>query len=195
MDHPTEKDPSLEDSDELDAQEFNKNEFSIEIEETKEGKQTFFVKSEEFFQKIVKSLKNFADYFKFKFKKIFSRKDTEEQHYVMSKKIYKQHKRLEKKMKELEVSLEKTTELTGQIKEDTSKIVLEVEWVVILLERQMARIEDVETYMRTNLGSDWSQLKQKWQEFKQGDISRGEFVKIGLRKLGKKFLGIFVSTS
>ena len=123
MENPTEKDPSLEDSDEFNAQEFNKNEFSIEIEETKEGKQTFYVKSEEFFQKIVKSLKNIADYFKFKFKKIFSRKDTEEQHYVMSKKIYKQHKRLEKKMKELEVSLEKTTELTGQIKEDTSKIV------------------------------------------------------------------------
>jgi len=98
-------------------------------------------------------------------------------------------------MKELEVSLGKTTELTGQIKEDTSKIVLEVEWVVILLERQMTRIKDVETYMMTNLGSDWSQLKQKWQEFKQGDISRGEFIKVGLRKLGKKFLGIFVSTS
>lgn len=195
MENPTEKDPSLEDSDELNAQEFNKNEFSIEIDETKEGKQTFYVKSEEFFQKIAKSLKNFADYFKFKFKKIFSRKDTEEQHYIMSKKIYKQHKRLEKKMKELEVSLEKTTELTDQIKEDTSKIVLEVEWVVILLGRQMTRIKDVETYMMTNLGSDWSQLKQKWQEFKQGDISRGEFIKVGLRKLGKKFLGIFVSTS
>ena len=195
MDNPTEKDPSLGDSDELNAQEFNKNEFSIEMEETKEGKQNFYVKSEEFFQKIAKSLKNFADYFKFKFKKIFSRKDTEKQHYVMSKKIYKQHKRLEKKMKELEVSLEKTTKLTGQIKEDTSKIVLEVEWVVILLERQMARIDDVETYMRTNLGSDWSQLKQKWQEFKQGDISRSEFIKIGLKKLGKRFLGIFVSTS
>ena len=70
MENPTEKDPSLEDSDELNAQEFNKNEFSIEIDETKEGKQTFYVKSEEFFQKIAKSLKNFADYFKFKFKKI-----------------------------------------------------------------------------------------------------------------------------
>ena len=61
--------------------------------------------------------------------------------------------------------------------------------------RGREKFEDVETYMRTNLGSDWSQLKQKWQEFKQGDISRGEFVKVSLRKLGKKFLGIFVSTS
>jgi len=31
--------------------------------------------------------------------------------------------------------------------------------VVILLERQMARIDDLESYMKENLGSDWSQLK------------------------------------
>lgn len=61
MENPTGKDPSLEDSDKYKIQEFIKNEFSIEIEETKEGKQTFYVKSEEFFQKIVKSLKDFAD--------------------------------------------------------------------------------------------------------------------------------------
>ena len=41
MENPKKLDPSLEDSDKLKIQEFNKNEFSIEIEETKEGKQTF----------------------------------------------------------------------------------------------------------------------------------------------------------
>jgi len=195
MENPTEKDPSLGDSDELNAQGFNKNEFSIEMEESKEGKQTFYVQSAEFFQKIAKSLKNFADYFKFKFKKIFSRKDTEEQHYIMSKKIYKRHKRLEKEMKSLEESLKKTHELTSQIKEDTSKIIVDVDWVRILIERQMMRIEDVETYMKDNLGSDWNQVKSKWEEYKMGDITRGDFVKLALKKLGKRFLGIFISTS
>lgn len=195
MENPTGKDPSLEDSDKYKIQEFIKNEFSIEIEETKEGKQTFYVKSEEFFQKIVKSLKDFADYFKFKFKKIFSRKDTEERHYKLSKKIFKQHERLEKEMKSLEDSLNKTHELTSQIKEDTSKIIVDVEWVHILIERQMMLIKDVETHMKDNLGSDWNQLKSKWEEYKVGDISRGDFVKLALKKLGKRFLGIFVSTS
>jgi hypothetical protein len=59
----------------------------------------------------------------------------------------------------------------------------------------MSRIEDVESYMMDKLGSDWSQLKHNWQEYKEGEISRGEFAKEALKKLGKKFLGIFVNTS
>lgn len=98
-------------------------------------------------------------------------------------------------MKSLEDSLNKTHELTSQIKEDTSKIIVDVEWVHILIERQMMLIKDVETHMKDNLGSDWNQLKSKWEEYKVGDISRGDFVKLALKKLGKRFLGIFVSTS
>ncbi len=153
------------------------------------------MKSEEFFQKIGKALKNASNYFKFKFKKIFSKDYQEEEHYKLSLKVYRQHKKLEKELKKIEESLEKTHELTSQIKDDISKIILEVEWVVILLGRQMARIDDVEAYMKDNLGSDWNQLKNSWQECKEGEISRGEFTKLALKKLGKIFLSIFVTTS
>lgn len=195
MEEPKEIDPESKKPPESEQQEFNRDEFSIELEETKDGKQTFYVKSEDFFQKIGDAVKNAFNYFKFKFKKIFSKNNLEERQYKLSIKSYRQNKKLEKQLKRLEKSMEKTHELASQIKEDTSKIILDIEWVVILVERQMARIEDVEAYMMDKLGSDWSQLKNNWQEYKVGEITRGEFAKEALKKLGKKFLGIFVNTS
>ena len=195
MEEPKEADPELEESPDNGTQGFNREEFSIEVEETKDGKQTFYVKSEEFFQKIGDALKNAISYFKFKFKKIFSKTYQEEQQYKLSIKTYRQNKKMEKQLKQLEESLQKTHELTSQIKEDTSKIILDIQWVVILVERQMDMVEDVESYMKEKLGSDWSQLKHNWQEYKAGEITRGEFAKDALKKLGKKFLGIFINTS
>jgi hypothetical protein len=98
-------------------------------------------------------------------------------------------------LKQVEEALQKTHELASQIKNDTSKIILDIEWVVILIERQMDQIKDVESYMKEKLGSDWSQLAYKWQRFKVGVITSGEFTKEALKKVGKKFLGIFISTS
>ena len=195
MEEPKETDPKREKSPDKVPPEFNREEFSIELEETKDGKQTFYVKSEEFFQKIGDAIKNAINYFKFKFKKIFSKQYQEEQQYKLSIKTYRQNKKMKKQLKQLEESLQKTHELTSQIKEDTSKIVLDIQWVVILVLRQMDRIEDVESYMKEKLGSDWTQLQNSWQEYKVGDITRGEFAKEALKKVGKKFLGIFISTS
>lgn len=58
----------------------------------------------------------------------------------------------------------------------------------------MDRIDDVENYMKDNLGTDWLQIKNFWSEYKEGDMTRGEFTKAALKKLGKSFLGIFVNT-
>jgi hypothetical protein len=195
MEDPKEFDSHIKESPESESQEFNRDEFSIQMEETKDGKQTFYVKSEEFFQKIGDAIKNAINYFKFKFKKIFSKEYQEEHHYNLSLKAYRQNKKLAKELKLIEESLERTHELASQIKDDTSKIVLDIEWVVILLDRQMARIDDLETYMKDNLGSDWTQLKHYWHEYREGDITRLDFTKEALKKLGKRFLGIFVSTS
>jgi hypothetical protein len=165
------------------------------MEETKDGKQTFYVKSEEFFQKITEAIKNALNYFKFKFKKIFSKEYQEEHHYNLSLKTYRQNKKLAKELKLIEESLERTHKLASEIKEDTTKIVLDIEWVVMLLNRQMTQINDLESYMKANLGSDWTQIKHYWQEYKEGDITRLDFTKEALKKLGKQFLGIFVNTS
>ena len=59
-----------------------------------------------------------------------------------------------------------------------------------ILELQMekiGKIEDVEIYMKKNLGTDWDQLKYSWQEFKDGKITRGDFAKKALKKLKPEF--------
>ena len=56
------------------------------------------------------------------------------------------------------------------------------------------KFDDVEEYMKDNLGTDWVQIKNFWAEYKEGEMTRGEFTKAALKKLGKNFLGIFVNT-
>jgi len=58
----------------------------------------------------------------------------------------------------------------------------------------MDRIDDVEDYMKDHLGSDWLQIKNLWSSYKEGEMTRGDFTKAALKKLGKNFLGIFVNT-
>ena len=62
----------------------------------------------------------------------------------------------------------------------------------MLTERHMLMIEDVETYMKDNLGPDWDQIKHKWQAYKEGEIAMSDFINYSLGRLSKKFLGIFV---
>ena len=78
-----------------------------------------------------------------------------------------------------------------EIKEGTTEIKLEISEVVAMIETMMEGINDIEEYMEKNLGSDWKILKKSWQQYKDGEITRGEFVKTGLSKVGKKFAGIF----
>jgi hypothetical protein len=199
MEDPDELEPSDKKTEIAGYQEFKKNDFSIKIEEKKDGKHTFYVKSEDFFQRVGRALRNVVNYLRIKFRKAFPKKDTEEQQYRISKKIYSQQKKLEKKLEKIEDSLEKTQELAGQIREDKSQMSLEIDTVVTILEYQMDRfsdnIEEIEDYMRDHLGSDWFQIENSWNLYKDEELTRGEFTKIALIKLGRIFLSIFVNTS
>ena len=44
------------------------------------------------------------------------------------------------------------------------------------------------------MNTDWLQIKNLWSEYKEGEMTRGEFTKSALKKLGKSFLGLFVKT-
>ncbi len=65
MEEPKETDPELEESPDAVLQDFNRDDFLIEVEENKDGIPTFMVKSEEFSQKIRDAIKNATNYFKF----------------------------------------------------------------------------------------------------------------------------------
>ena len=198
MEQPKEIDPSKDEPDESESEEFKKSEFSIFVDQMNDGLDVFYVKSDEFFKKlrkaITKTFQNIKSFFKISKKE----KDVEKEQDKIRDKIYRQNLRLEKKLKKISKSIKKTKSLAGEIKEDTSKIILQMDDVVSILELQMekiGKIEDVEIYMKKNLGTDWDQLKYSWQEFKDGKITRGDFAKKALKKFGKKFLGIFVNTS
>jgi len=182
--------------------EFKKNDFTITFDNMGDG-------FEMFVQKSADALFGFGKYIKnlFASKKSKKKNDTKtvkplkirrktpaERQYELSKKIYREHRKLEKQLEKIDASLAKTQELAGQIKEDTSKIKLDIEAVSVILEYQMDRIDDVEDYMKDHLGSDWLQIKNLWSNYKEGEITRGEFTKAALKKLGKGFLGIFVNT-
>ena len=198
MEEPKEIDPSKEESDELKGGIFKKGEFSIFVDKVNDDLDEFYVKSDEVFQKlrkiINKAFKNIRAFFKVQKKE----KDGEKEKGKFREKIYQQNLKLEKKLKKISKRIKMTNTLAGEIKDDTSRIVLQLDEVAIILDHQMeaiGKIEEIESYMKANLGSDWNQLKHNWQEYKDGEITRGDFAKIALKKVGKKFLGIFVNTS
>ncbi|KKL73201.1 hypothetical protein LCGC14_2077280 [marine sediment metagenome] len=198
MEELKEMDPSKEESDESKGGEFKKSEFSIFVDKVSDDIDEFYVKSDAAFQKlrkiINKAFKNIRSFFKVQKKE----KEGEKEKGKFREKLYQQNLKLEKKLKKISKRIKMTNALAGEIKDDTSRIVLQLDEVAIILDHQMeaiGKIEEIESYMKANLGSDWNQVKNSWQEYKDGEISRGDFAKIALKKVGKKFLGIFVNTS
>jgi len=198
MEQPKEMDPSKDKPDESEGEEFKKSEFSIFVDQVNDGIDVFYVKSDEFFKKLRKAINKTFQNIRSFFKVSKKEKDVEKKQNKIRDKIYQQNLRLEKRLQKIAKSIKKTKSLAGEIKEDTSRIVLQMDEVVSILELQMetiGKIEDIEIHMKKHLGSDWSQLKYSWQEHKDGKITRGDFAKLALKKLGKKFLGVFVNTS
>jgi len=198
METPNNSDIISDNSGERQVQKFNRNEFTIFMDKVSNDVDVFYVKSQDMFQKISSVINQWVNFIKSKFQGIFKKKRMEAQQIQLAKRLYKQQQELEKSLKKIEVTMEKTSELTQQIKEDTSTIVLKIDQVVFILEHQMntiGKIPDIEDYMKSKLGTDWAQVKNEWSKYKEGKISRGDFIKEALKKMGKQFLGIFVNTA
>ena len=97
---------------------------------------------------------------------------------------YKRYKKLYTKLEKME------TQLT-EIQDDTTEIKLKLSDVIAMIEHLMGEIDDIEEFMKKNLGSDWVIIKNTWQRCKSGEISKSEFIKTSLLKMGKRFAGIF----
>ena len=196
--------PNLIDEEKIEFEKpkFQKSDFTISLDSMGDGFEIFIQNSADTLFGLGKKIKNFFVTEKAKARSAtkvvkpikFRRKTPAERQLELSKKIYREHRKLEKQLEKMDASLAKTHELAGQIKEDTSRIKLDIEAVSVILEFQMDKIDDVEDYMKKNLGSDWLQIKHLWSEYKEGDMTRGDFTKVALKKLGKSFLGIFVNT-
>jgi len=147
------------------------------FQEFKEEIEVFSKDSGEFFFKIKKGVDEDWGKFKTSWKNMIKKVKNLDPKYKRLSKLYTKLKQMDSTMTE--------------IKEDTTEIKLEISEVVAMIETMMEGINDIEEYMEKNLGSDWKILKKSWQKYKAGEITRREFVKMGLSKVGKKFAGIF----
>jgi hypothetical protein len=98
----------------------------------------------------------------------------------------KRFRKLYGKLEEMETQL-------AEIKDDTGDIRLKIDDVADIVHKLMEEMNDVEGYMKDNLGSDWKIIKNSWKRCKKGEISKKEFIKIGLNKVGKRFASIFIN--
>ena len=148
------------------------------FQEIKDDIQGFSEKSGEFFIEVKKDVDTDWQKFKDSWKNMMKKFKNIDPKYRRLTKLYH-------KLKEMDSTV-------SEIKEDTREIKLDISEVAIMIEQLMEGHEDLEGYMKENLGSDWKILKHSWQKCKEGEISKWQFAKIGLSKVGKRFAGIFI---
>jgi len=54
------------------------------------------------------------------------------------------------------------------------------------------KTEDIEEYLKSHLASDFEKIRNAWQDFKKRKIDKREFIKTGIKEIGKKFVKIFL---
>jgi len=155
-----------------------KNPFSQFFLDLKKGFKGFSEKSGEFFVKVDKNFQNNLKKIKASWKRMMKNIKESDPKYKRYKKLY--------------TKLEKMDSQLSEIGADTKEIKLKVSEVVSMIELIMEQIDNIEVYMKENLGSDWVILKNAWERCKDGEISKKEFIKTGLLKIGKRFLSIFI---
>jgi len=80
-------------------------------------------------------------------------------------------------LKDFSIRLDDIKNDTELIKEYTSQI-----------EEIFDKQVDLEAYLKSHLASGWEKIKDSWQDYKTGKIDRKEFIKHGIKLLGRTFI-------
>lgn len=56
---------------------------------------------------------------------------------------------------------------------------------------EMDKIDDLKTFLKEKLSSDWEKIKISFEAYKAGEIEKGTFIKTALKNIGNKFIEIF----
>ena len=119
-------------------------------------------------------------------KKKFKKK-VKDPHFRLTKQMYQKYIELEEKLDRIEST-------TEAIKGDTFCILIDVTQIAKMIELAIDDITNIEEYMKTYLGSDWQKIKHHWQQYKDGEITKNDFVKLCLKSVGLRFVNIFIRT-
>ncbi len=87
----------------------------------------------------------------------------------------------------IDIALETVDVLYG-IKDDTQLISKYTSYIEDIFDKT----ENIEEYLKTHLASEFEKIQNSWQDYKEGKIEKREFIKIGIREIGKKFVKIFL---
>lgn len=80
-------------------------------------------------------------------------------------------------LKDFSVKLDDIKSDTELIKEYTSQI-----------EEIFEKTEDLETFLRTRLATDFEKIKNAWEDYKTGKIGKKELIIEGIKMIGKQFM-------
>ena len=61
----------------------------------------------------------------------------------------------------------------------------------INVEEEIDKIEDLESFLKEELSSDWEKIKMSYNAFKTGELNKTLFIEIAVKNIGAKFLDIF----
>ena len=81
-----------------------------------------------------------------------------------------------------------TVDVLQDIKDDTELISYYTSYIEDILDKT----EDIENFLKSHLATEFEKIRNAWQDFKNGKINRKEFIKIGIKQIGKKFVKIFI---
>lgn len=87
----------------------------------------------------------------------------------------------------IDIALETVDVLYG-IKDDTQLISKYTSYI----EDVFDKTENIEEYLKSHLAGEFEKIRNSWQDYKEGKIEKREFIKIGIREIGKKFVKIFL---
>ncbi len=81
-----------------------------------------------------------------------------------------------------------TVDALHEIKDDTELISQYTSYIEDIFDKT----EDIEEYLKTHLASEFEKIRNAWQDYKEGKIDKREFIKTGIKEIGKKFVKIFL---
>lgn len=85
---------------------------------------------------------------------------------------------------------DKTIEILEDIKDNTEIIRTYSEKIEDILDKQ----DDLEEYLRSHLATDFEKIKEAWEDYKEGNITKKGLIKEAIKVLGKKFIKIVIKS-
>ena len=61
----------------------------------------------------------------------------------------------------------------------------------INVEEEIDKIDDLESFLKEKLSSDWEKIKTSFTAFKTGELNKTLFIEVAVKNIGEKFLDIF----